>query len=406
MKFKDTSAKLSDLNLPDVSMYPYRLPFEADSWRKKDGTTVKVSSMADSHVANCIREIKAKGLEHIKTLTMPQSEIIERDGIMAKVVVDDISDEDDEGNKRSTSLETTSNMFWLRHTKNVSEDEDVDESKDKESVMLPIHPFVKCFHLEQHVHYLVHVDNLHDYEWDTGLSEKLVMSQEKKDLIGLLVSSAGEVLEDIVKGKTGGIIVAATGVPGTGKTLTAEVYSETVKRALYVVQCSQLGTYEESVEKRLALVLSRATRWKAILLIDECDVYVRARGTDIQQNAIVGVFLRTLERYRGILFLTTNRVTEIDDAIVSRLTAHVWYDVPRELELREIWTILGNNYGVEVSAKLAADLATEFKGVSGRSVKNMLKLARIVMKKEQCVASVKLFKRLAQFQDLEHKYVE
>src|SRR6185295_19284784 len=104
----------------------------------------------------------------------------------------------------------------------------------------------------------------------------------------------------IVAGKTGGTIVFCTGEPGTGKTLTGEVFSEVIKRPLYVVQCSQLGTDEEELEKQLKKVLRRAQRWGAILLIDEADVYVRERGDDIQQNAIVGVFLRVLEYYRGI----------------------------------------------------------------------------------------------------------
>ena len=34
---------------------------------------------------------------------------------------------------------------------------------------------------------------------------------------------------------------------------------------------------------------------------------------------MVSVFLRELEYYQGIMFLTTNRVKEIDDAIASRI---------------------------------------------------------------------------------------
>jgi predicted membrane protein len=48
------------------------------------------------------------------------------------------------------------------------------------------------------------------------------------------------------------------------KTQTGEVYSEVVKRPLYAVQCSQLGTDEEELEKELREVLDRAARWKAI----------------------------------------------------------------------------------------------------------------------------------------------
>ena len=38
-------------------------------------------------------------------------------------------------------------------------------------------------------------------------------------------------------------------------------------------------------------------------------------------NAVVGVFLRVLEYFNGLLFLTTNRIDDIDEAIVSRCIA-------------------------------------------------------------------------------------
>ena len=50
---------------------------------------------------------------------------------------------------------------------------------------------------------------------------------------------------DIVKGKSNGVIICSMGLPGVGKTLTAEVYSEKIKRPLYTVQASQLGLSRE-----------------------------------------------------------------------------------------------------------------------------------------------------------------
>ncbi|KAH8793755.1 hypothetical protein F5882DRAFT_516145 [Hyaloscypha sp. PMI_1271] len=50
------------------------------------------------------------------------------------------------------------------------------------------------------------------------------------------------------------------------------------------------------------------------------DVLLEQRSSqDIHRNALVCVFLRTLEYYQGIMFLTTNRVGQIDDAIASRI---------------------------------------------------------------------------------------
>ena len=49
-------------------------------------------------------------------------------------------------------------------------------------------------------------------------------------------------------------------------------------------------------------------RWEAVLLLDEADVFLEARSThDLERNKLVSIFLRVLEYYEGILFLTTNR---------------------------------------------------------------------------------------------------
>lgn len=324
------------------------------------------------------------------------------DGAMSKVVVDDLFN-DDEVTVRSTSAVMHSDTFWSngavkKKTSRYGGDED---DREEVPVCLPVHPYVNVFRLDAHAFYDVHVDNLHEYVWDEELIKRLVLDAEKKALVDMLVRGAGEVMEDIVKGKTGGVMVLSSGPPGVGKTLTAEVYGETVKRALYVVQCSQLGTDEETIEKKLKLTLARAERWGAIYLIDEADVYVRERGGDIQQNAIVGVFLRTLERYRGIMFLTTNRGTSVDDAILSRMTAHVKYDLPGAAERSQLWHILSENYGVRLSSPQVAELCARFPKASGRSVKNLLKLVSMLLRKSKRRPEVADFVRLAKFQDVD-----
>jgi SpoVK/Ycf46/Vps4 family AAA+-type ATPase len=146
---------------------------------------------------------------------------------------------------------------------------------------------------------------------------------------------------------------------------------------LYSVQCSELGVDPEKLEKNLAKVLRRAERWKAILLLDEADVYIRERGEDIQHNAIVGVFLRVLEYYSGILFMTTNKLTEnIDDAIISRCTAHLRYKNFSGDLLKQGWEVLSKQFEVELTKKDITQLCNKWKDVSGRSIKNLLKLTR------------------------------
>lgn len=184
----------------------------------------------------------------------------------------------------------------------------------------------------------------------------------------------------------------------THNTLTAEVYSEAAKRPLYMVQCSQLGTNEEVLEKKLALVLERAVRWRTILLIDEADVYIHERGKDIQQNAIVGVFLRLLEYYNGIMFMTTNRATVIDDAIMSRATAHIKYEIPTDDAKRtRLWKVLAAQYGVE-GLDIFKAIQT-FPKVSGRSIRQLIRLAKIMANRNGTKVTVASLKWAAKFHD-------
>lgn len=99
------------------------------------------------------------------------------------------------------------------------------------------------------------------------------------------------------------------GPPGTGKTLTAEGISELLKCPLYAVSAGELGTDSRYLEQELQRILDICHTWGAILLLDEADVFLEKRNLqDVHRNALVSIFLRQLEYFQGILFLTTNRV--------------------------------------------------------------------------------------------------
>jgi SpoVK/Ycf46/Vps4 family AAA+-type ATPase len=286
--------------------------------------------------------------------------------------------------------------FWNK--KHVKEDDGEDDGE--KMTPLPVHPVVRGFNLSIHEYVDCHIANLDEYQYDQTVIDKLVLPKDHKDLVDALTGGAISRMSDIIKGKAQGIIVLASGKPGTGKTLTAEVYSETIKRPLYMVQCSQLGTDEKELEKLLTEVLERATRWRAILLIDESDVYIHERGADIQQNAIVGVFLRLLEYFNGILFLTTNRETIIDDAIISRVTAHVRYNVPdNDEDKKRLWTILCTQYGIKVTTALLNCALKEFPKISGRSIRQLIRLGKFMADKEGREVEFADIKRAAKFHD-------
>lgn len=252
-------------------------------------------------------------------------------------------------------------------------------SEDPDAVIeVPVHPYVAVFDLAKHLRLRVHVGQLTEYVYDGHLADKLVLSEDRKALVRMLIEMKSGGFQDIVKGKAGGAVVLLAGPPGTGKTLTAEVYAESEGRALYSIQCSQLGTDPDTLEDELLKVFARSRRWNAVMLLDEADVYVHERGNDMQQNAIVGVFLRVLEYQDSVLFLTTNRPEDVDDAIASRCIARLTYDVPDQVNQARIWAVLAEASGVPPKQLDIDQIVKANPTLSGRDVKNLLKLAKLI----------------------------
>ncbi|KAH7153528.1 hypothetical protein EDB81DRAFT_882464 [Dactylonectria macrodidyma] len=143
---------------------------------------------------------------------------------------------------------------------------------------------------------------------------------------------------DLVPGKGQGLIILLHGPPGSGKTSTAETIAAYTRRPLYAITCGDLGLDPESVEKQLSNHALRAEKWGCVLLLDEADVFLVSRThRELMRNALVSVFLRQLEYYSGILFLTTNRPGTLDEAFKSRIHVSLRY---AELDLdstRRMW---------------------------------------------------------------------
>jgi hypothetical protein len=151
------------------------------------------------------------------------------------------------------------------------------------------------------------VSLLEEIQFNSEAFECLRMPLHQKSMVHSLVkvhSSDGIGFDDIVSGKGKGMIFLLHGVPGTGKTLTAgktfgpmyfglqlkctEGVADYTKRPLYSVTCGELGLNTTAVEENLSDALRLATTWNAIVLIDEADIFLEARGpNDLARNGLV-----------------------------------------------------------------------------------------------------------------------
>ena len=185
---------------------------------------------------------------------------------------------------------------------------------------------------------------------------------------------------DFVKNKGEGQIFLLHGKPGVGKTTTAECVAELTQRPLLSLTCGDLGVDPEALETRLDSWLKRAEVWGAILLLDEADVYLESRiNQDLRRNTLVSIFLRALEYYQGLLFLTSNRVGTFDDAFVSRIHVVIHYPDFTNEKRCQIWDIFFNKLEREKEnikfTQRTVDYAKESKeiqslGWNGREIRN------------------------------------
>ncbi|KAL1966372.1 hypothetical protein VTN77DRAFT_4514 [Rasamsonia byssochlamydoides] len=109
-------------------------------------------------------------------------------------------------------------------------------------------------------------------------------------------------------------------------------------KPLYPITCGDLGTTAQEVENNLYKISAQAEAWDCVLLPDETDVFLAQRSkSELKRNAIVSVFLCILEYYKGLLFLTTNRVGSFDEAFISRIHLSLYYPGLNKSQNLAIW---------------------------------------------------------------------
>lgn len=228
-----------------------------------------------------------------------------------------------------------------------------------------------------------HISDIEPVVYNEQAFEQLVIDPYKKMIIETLVQnhdSSDEI--DIITDKGRGLIFLLHGPPGVGKTLTSEAISEYMKRPLFSVNVSDLGTNPDVVEDEMEMIIDYAKRWNAIIMIDEADIFVEAREmSNIIRNAMVGTFLKFLEYNQNIMFLTTNRITEIDLAVKSRMNLLLSYHDLEFQDRSQIWTHLLKKNNITISEKTIEELSE--KKMNGREIRNNIKILTSMFKNKE-----------------------
>jgi AAA+ superfamily predicted ATPase len=124
--------------------------------------------------------------------------------------------------------------------------------------------------------------------------------------------------------------------------------------------------------------------WKAIVLLDEADVFLEMReekAGNAERNSLVAVFLKELEYFSGIIFLTTNRVETFDWAMKSRIHLALGFSHPGASVRRQMWTqalnaVPGDDMEIDDMAQAVTILAE--RRLNGREISNAINTAKTI----------------------------
>ncbi len=173
------------------------------------------------------------------------------------------------------------------------------------------------------------------------------------------------------------------GKPGTGKTLMAQAIAEYLGQELQLIQSAEVESSEPGqAERNIRAYFEGAEQNNKVLLFDECDSLIYNRDSvGAIMAAQVNVLLSSLEKYKGVVVFTTNRLGHMDPAFERRVSAKIEFPFPRQDVREKIWKRM-----IPKKAPLAEDVnfASLAKiPIAGGNIKNVvLNAARMAAHKK------------------------
>jgi SpoVK/Ycf46/Vps4 family AAA+-type ATPase len=175
-----------------------------------------------------------------------------------------------------------------------------------------------------------------------------------------------------------GLAMLFRGESGTGKTLSAEILASELAMPLYRIAIPKIvSKYIGETEKNLEKAFREAQVAGAMLLFDEADAIFTKRvevnnANDRYSNMEVNLLLQELERFDGVVILTTNLDAAIDDAFERRLNYKLDFPFPDGASRALIWRrLLPPRAPIDLSEEHIQYLGEQFE-LSGGSIKNVM----------------------------------
>jgi SpoVK/Ycf46/Vps4 family AAA+-type ATPase len=172
------------------------------------------------------------------------------------------------------------------------------------------------------------------------------------------------------------------GPSGVGKTMAAFCIAREIGKPLYQASYADVKSpIVNQTIQNIKQIFQEAKKKEAILFFDEADAIVHKRSKNIEgpnacvetagnQNKIA--FMQELDRFTGIVIMTTNLFENFDEAMVRRVAQHVCFKKPNRSMRIEIFKLhIPNADRVDpgVNWECIGDLT---KGMSGGDILNIV----------------------------------
>jgi SpoVK/Ycf46/Vps4 family AAA+-type ATPase len=165
------------------------------------------------------------------------------------------------------------------------------------------------------------------------------------------------------------------GPPGTGKTTTARIIAnESGLPLIYVPIESIMSKWYGVSEKKLAHIFDDASKLeKSILFLDEIDSLAGSRNDDMHEatRRILSVLLRKMQGFMSIENVitlgATNRMNDLDHALISRFNRTIHFPLPNLDERKAIF----KHYAKQLDEEELITLANKTDKRSGRDIEDI-----------------------------------
>jgi hypothetical protein len=195
-----------------------------------------------------------------------------------------------------------------------------------------------------------------------------------------------------------GLFALFSGLPGTGKTMAAQVVANALQLDLFRIDLSSVvSKYVGETSKNIERILTRAQRMDIVLLFDEADALFGKR-TEIKDahdrfaNTDTNYLLQAIEQYPGVAILSSNKKNNMDEGFLRRLRYVMDFPRPDATQRLALWRRISAELGgAEAAVKLDPGLQqlAAMAELTGAQIKFALLSALFIATREKSTLTIR-----------------